>query len=207
MIVDVCKGHTAAADYAVICVFDRINMIDADRPAVVAQWYGHIDMDLLAWKAAQIAEYYNHAMLVIESNTLETNNTKGDAEYILNLVREVYDNLYARKQSAEDIREGAPRKYGFHTNTLTKKVIIHNLRTAIREHLYTERDAACLDEYLTYIETDNGAYEAMEGYHDDKLMTRAIGLHICFHEMEVPVIRKKTKRRLRHSSAVSAATM
>ena len=207
VVVDVCKGHTAAADYAVICVFDRINMIDADRPAVAAQWYGHIDMDLLAWKAAQIAEYYNHALLVIESNTLETNNTKGDAEYILNLVRDVYDNIYARKKSAEDIREGKPRKYGFHTNTLTKKVVIHNLRTAIREHLYTERDADCLDEYLTYIETDNGAYEAMEGYHDDRLMTRAIGLHICFHEMEVPVIRKKTRRRLHHPSAVSAATM
>lgn len=207
VVVDVCKGHTAKADYAVIAVFDRIYMMDADRPSLVAQWYGHIDMDLLAWKAAQVAAYYNNALLVIESNTLETNNTKGDAEYILNLIRDVYPNLYARKQSAEDIREKAPRKYGFHTNTLTKKVIIHNLRTALREHLYTERDAACLDEYLTYIENDNGGYEAMEGYHDDRLMTRAIGLYVCFKEMDVPEIKTKAQTHVQRKKTISAATL
>ena len=208
VVVDVCKGHTAKADYAVIVVFNRLYMMDGEPPSVVAQWYGHIDMDLLAWKATQIAEYYNHALLVIESNTLETNNTKGEAEYILNIIREVYDNLYARKQSAEDIREGAPRKYGYHTNVLTKSVIINNLKMVIREHLYTERDEGCIDEYLTYIETEKGGYEAMEGYHDDKLMTRAIGMQVCLHEMPLPRIVKvpKTNRR-KHKGSVSAATI
>jgi hypothetical protein len=207
VVVDVCKGHTKTADYAVIAVFDRLYMIDGERPAIVAQWYGHIDMDLLAWKATQIAEYYCHALLVIESNTLETNNTKGEAEYILNQIREVYDNLYARKQSAEDIREGIPRKYGFHTNVLTKKVVIHNLKTVLREHLYTERDEGCLDEYLTYVETEKGGYEAKEGYHDDKLMTRAIGLHICFNEMPMPTIVKHNQTKPKRKKAVSAATI
>ena len=86
--------HAALISDAVITVIDRLYMIDLDKPTIVAQWYGHIDMDLLAWKATQIAEYYEHALLVIESNTLETNNTKGDAEFILRLIREVYDNLY-----------------------------------------------------------------------------------------------------------------
>lgn len=207
VVVDVCKGHTTKADYAVICVFDRINMIDADRPSVVAQWYGHIDMDLLAWKATQIAHYYNDALLVIESNTLETNNTKGEAEYILNVIRDVYDNLYARKQSAEDIREGAPRKYGFHTNRFTKSVIINNLKAVIREHMYTERDEGCLDEYATYIETEKGGYEAMQGYHDDKLMTRAIGLHICYNEMDLPTIRKKSQKFVKPKRVISEASM
>lgn len=209
VVVDVCKGHTAKADFAVILVIDRLYMIDGLPPSVVAQWYGHIDMDLLAWKATQIAQYYNEAKLVIESNTLETNNTKGDAEYILNLIREVYDNLYARKQSAEDIREKAPLKYGFHTNTLTKKVIINNLKKVVREQLYIERDEGCLDEYATYIETDNGGYEAMTGYHDDKLMTRAIGMHVCLNEMPLPTIVKRTtlaqRRAKRRKKTVTAA--
>lgn len=209
VVVDVCKGHTAKADFADITVFNRTYMMDGEPPSVVAEWHGHIDMDKLAWKAIQIAEYYNHALMVIESNTLETNNTKGEAEYILNLIREVYDNLYARKQSAEDIREGAPRKYGFHTNMLTKKVIIHNLKTIIREHLYTERNEECLDEYLTYIETDKGGFEAMEGYHDDRLMTRAIGLQVCFHEMDIPRIVKRPKKpsQTKRKKAVTAATI
>lgn len=192
VIVDVCKGHTKNADFADILVLNRFPMMDGEPPVVAAEWHGHIDMDKLAWKATQVAAYYNNALLVIESNTLETNNTKGEAEYILTLIHEVYGRqLYARKQSAEDIRQGLPKKYGYHTNPLTKKVVIYNLKVVIRERLYIEREEACLDEYLTYVETENNVFEAMEGYHDDRLMTRAIGMQVCYHEMELPRIVKK----------------
>ena len=192
VVVDVCKGHTKNADFADILVIDRLFMMDGEPPVVAAEWHGHIDMDKLAWKAMQVAAYYNNALLVIESNTLETNNTKGEAEYILTLIHEVYGRqLYARKQSAEDIRQGLPKKYGYHTNPLTKKVVIYNLKVVIRERLYIEREEACLDEYLTYVETENNVFEAMEGYHDDRLMTRAIGMQVCYHEMELPRIVKK----------------
>ena len=192
VVVDVCKGHTKNADFADILVIDRLFMMDGEPPVVAAEWHGHIDMDKLAWKSTQVAAYYNNALLVIESNTLETNNTKGEAEYILTLIHEVYGRqLYARKQSAEDIRQGLPKKYGYHTNPLTKKVVIYNLKVVIRERLYIEREEACLDEYLTYVETENNVFEAMEGYHDDRLMTRAIGMQVCYHEMELPRIVKK----------------
>lgn len=208
VVVDVCKGHTKKADFADILVIDRTGMMYAENPSVVAEWHGHIDMDMLAWKATQIAEYYNHALLVIESNTLETNNTKGEAEYILNVIRNVYDNLYARKQSAEDIREGRPRKYGYHTNALTKKVVITNLKMILREGLYTERCEDALYEYATYIETDKGGYEAMEGYHDDRLMTRAIGMQVCYNEMELPrLVNKEKTIKAKKKKAVSAATL
>lgn len=210
VIVDVAKGHSEKADFADILVIDRLYMMDGEPPSVVAEWHGHIDMDRLAWKAAQVAAYYNNALLVIESNTLETNNTKGEAEYILTLIRDVYgDQLYARKQSAEDVKQKLPKKYGYHTNTLTKPVIIHNLKTVIREHLYIEREEECLDEYLTYVETDKGGFEAKEGYHDDRLMTRAIGFQICFHEMDLPRIVKRAAARHQAMSKkpVSAATI
>lgn len=193
VVVDVCKGHTKNADFADILVIDRLFMMDGEPPVVAAEWHGHIDMDKLAWKATQIAAYYDNALLVIESNTLETNNTKGEAEYILTLIHDVYGKqLYARKQSAEDIKQGLPKKYGYHTNPLTKKVVIYNLKVVIRERLYIEREEACLDEYLTYVETENNAFEAMDGYHDDRLMTRAIGMQVCLHEMDLPRIVKRT---------------
>lgn len=210
VVVDVCKGHTKNADFADILVIDRLFMMDGEPPVVAAEWHGHIDMDKLAWKATQVAAYYNNALLVIESNTLETNNTKGEAEYILTLIHEVYGRqLYARKQSAEDIRQGLPKKYGFHTNPLTKKVVIYNLKVVIRERLYIEREEACLDEYLTYVETENNVFEAMEGYHDDRLMTRAIGMQVCYHEMDIPQIIKRTKSRMSglQQRPVSAATI
>lgn len=206
-------GRSNKADWSVIVVFDRLYMMDGDKPVVVAQWYGHIDIDLLAWKAAQIAAYYDNALLVIESNTLETHDKErivdGDqSQFILNQIKDVYDNLYARKQSEEDIKEGAPRKYGFHTNVSTKPMIISTLVKVIREGLYVERDERCLDEYKTYERKQNGAFGAIEGKHDDLLMTRAIGLHICFFEMETP---KAVKRHASivgvQRSAVSAATI
>lgn len=198
-IVDV-GGRSNKADFSAILVIDRMNLIDGGRPAVVAQWYGHCDMDILAWKAAQIAAFYDNSLLVIESNTLETHDRErqvegGDqSQYILNQISGVYPNLYARKQSEDDIREGKPKKYGFHTNVFTKPMVISTLVKVIREHLYTERDRRCLDEYLCYEKKQNGAYGAIAGKHDDLLMTRAIGLHICFREMELPRIVKKVSR-------------
>ena len=209
VLVDVCKGHTKNADYADILVLDRLYMIDGDPPVVAAEWHGHIDMDKLAWKAAQVAAYYNNALLVIESNTLETNNTAGEAEYILTLIGNVYDHLYTRKQSAADVREGRPRRYGFHTNTITKKVVVENLKKVLRDRLYVEYETETLDEYLTYIETDKGGFEAMEGYHDDRLMTRAIGMQVCLHEMDLPSVVKRVtvKRRQMAGAVVSEATI
>lgn len=197
VVVDV-GGRGTKADWSVICVFDRLFMMDGGKPAVVAQWYGHIDMDLLAWKSAQIAKWYNDALLVIESNTLETKDkdryVDGDqTSFILLQIKEYYDNLYARKQTQEAIAEGAPAKYGFHTNVSTKPMVISTLVKVIREQMYVERDEGTLFEFNCYERKPNGSYGATTGNHDDKLMTRAIGLHICFYEMERPKIEAKTR--------------
>lgn len=212
VVVDI-GGRGKKADWSVIVVFDRLNQMEGGKPVVVAQWYGHIDMDMLAWKAAQIAAFYDNALLVIESNTLETHDKErqvdGDMSgYILNQIKDVYSNLYARKQSDEEIQEGEPKKYGFHTNVATKPKIISTLVKVIREQLYVERDSRCLDEYLCYEKKKNGAFGAITGKHDDLLMTRAIGLHICFYEMEVPTIVPRMKRMaVKRKRAISAATI
>ena len=208
-------GRTSKADYSVILVIDRLEMIEGGRPSVVAQWYGHIDIDLLAWKAAQIAAFYDNSLLVIESNTVETHDNErhiegGDqSRYILNQISQIYPNLYARRQSEDEIIQGMPRKYGFHTNIATKPMIISTLVKVIREQLYTERDERCLDEYLTYEKTSRGTYSAISGKHDDLLMTRAIGLHICFHEMDLPRVipRRRTNKRSESHRPMTAATI
>lgn len=210
VVVDV-GGRSNKADYSVIAVFDRLGMIDGDKPCIVAQWRGHIDMDLLAWKAAQVAAFYDNALLVIESNTLETHDKErqvdGDqSHYILNVIRTVYYNLYARRQSEDDIKQGLPKTYGFHTNISTKPAVISTLVKSIRDNLYVERDEDCISEFLTYERKPNGSYGAIIGMHDDMLMTRAIGLHVCFHEMPIPTI-VSTKHRQINKPAVSAATI
>ncbi len=205
-------GRSAKADYSVIVVFDRLYMADGDKPYVVAQWYGHIDMDILSWKATQIASFYDNSLLVIESNTLETHDRErqvdGDqSHFILNQIKDIYPNLYARKPSEDEIREGLPRKYGFHTNVATKPLIISNLIKVVRENLYVERDERCIDELLTYERKQNGAYGAIIGKHDDLLMTRAIGLHICFNEMDLPQVVSKLPRLAQKKRVISEASI
>lgn len=184
-------GRSAKADWSVIMVLDREPMARGEAPEVVAQWRGHTDFDLLAWHAAMAARFYHEALLVIESNTLETHDrdrqTDGDQTcFLLERLRDVYDNLYARRQSPEAVARGLPLRYGFHTNTATKPMVIATLVRVVREGLYVERDPMCLDEYLSYERRPNGSYGAIAGSHDDLLMTRAIALHVCFHEMEPP---------------------
>lgn len=211
VVVDV-GGRSRKADWSVIVVFDRLFMAEGGKPVVVAQWYGHIDIDLLAWKAAQIAAYYDNALLVIESNTLETHDRERDvdgdqSQFILNQVKDVYPNLYARKQSEEAVVEGAPKRYGFHTNVSTKPMVISTLVKVIREAMYVERDERCLDEYLVYEKRQNGSFGAIVGKHDDLLMTRAIGLHICFYEMDLPkIVPVKDKINRGRHKPISAAT-
>lgn len=211
-IVDI-GGRWKKADWSVIVVIDRLFMMDGGKPSVVAQWYGHIDMDRLAWKAAQIAAFYDNALLVIESNTAETKdknrNVDGDQSfYILNQIKGVYNNMYARKQSEDDIINKVPRKYGFHTNVSTKPMIISTLVKVVREAMYVERDVRCLDEYITY-EKVGSSFGAIPGKHDDLLMTRAIGMHICFYEMDMPTECKRILGIHRHvkNRAISEATI
>lgn len=211
-IVDI-GGRWKKADWSVIVVIDRLFMMDGGKPSVVAQWYGHIDMDRLAWKAVQVAAFYDNALLVIESNTAETKdknrNVDGDQSfYILNQIKGVYNNLYARKQSEDDIINKVPRKYGFHTNVSTKPMIISTLVKVVREAMYVERDVRCLDEYITY-EKVGSSFGAIPGKHDDLLMTRAIGMHICFYEMDMPTERKRIRDIHRHARnrTISEATI
>lgn len=211
-IVDI-GGRWKKADWSVIVVIDRLFMMDGGKPSVVAQWYGHIDMDRLAWKAVQVAAFYDNALLVIESNTAETKdknrNVDGDQSfYILNQIKGVYNNMYARKQSEDDIINKVPRKYGFHTNVSTKPMIISTLVKVVRDAMYVERDVRCLDEYITY-EKVGSSFGAIPGKHDDLLMTRAIGMHICFYEMDMPTERKRIRDIHRHARnrTISEATI
>ena len=87
-------------------------------------------------------------------------------------------------------------------------MIISTLVKVIRERMYIERDERCINEYINYERKPNGAFGAIVGEHDDLLMTRAIGLHICFFEMDMPrfVPRHQSQPR-RRKHAVTAATI
>lgn len=170
-------GRTAAADWSVATVLRLGAGDDESVPEIVAQWRGHIDHDLLADTARRIAQWYNGALLVVESNTLES-AADGHGEFILNRLADQYANLYFR-EDGDRVGEGAARRPGFHTNRRTKDLAIATLVAAVREGRIIERSEAALNEFLTYEITPDGRYSAKRGCHDDMLMTRAIALTVA----------------------------
>ena len=185
VIVDI-GGSSDHSDRSVICVIDRYDMTHGGVPIVVAEWCGHIDHYLLAWKAVQIATAYSNALLVIESNTLETEQTEGDHfEYVLDEIAYHYDNLYCRVD-AEKIAMGFEPKWGFHTNKSTKRMVCDHQKKALRENMYIETCNEAVNEH-DYMEIKgNGSIGAVDGQHDDRHITRAIGIWVCYDYLNRP---------------------
>ena len=182
-------GVSDKADYSCIVVADRLAMLGGGVPEIVACWHGHIEHDKLAWKAVEISRAYNNALLVIEANTLETEGTEGDNfEYILNEIAGKYSNLYCRT-SQQEIRQGRPRRWGFHTNPSTKPMVINFLIKALRDGLYVERCLPTTHELDLYEIKENGReMGAVEGNHDDRVMATAILVWVCYnHPLPSPV--------------------
>lgn len=186
VIVDPQKGRSKGADNSCILVLDRYWLIHEGVEVVVAEWNGHIDKDLLAWKAAQIAKLYNNAYLVIERNTYDQDKGKAmdESEFIIDLVYQHYDNMHIHTPEGKTIdKEGG--SVGFHTNRYTKPTIVNNLIMAVRESAYIEKSSKAVDEMNTYERKDDGNWGAMAKHKDDRVMVRAIGLHIS-RKMDLP---------------------
>jgi len=194
VVVDI-GGEWKKADWSVIRVFDRKAMMEEGKEETVLMWSGHVPHDHLGWKAVQVAKWYDNALLVFESNTLEQRDQNRQVDegdqltYILEAIDYCYDNLYVRSNQRPD--ELNPKKvvrYGFHTNKQTKPDIVNILAEVIRNCDYVERDEETLVEFQQYVRNE-GRYEALVGKHDDRLMTAGIGLYISRRKMDRPAYR------------------
>lgn len=187
-------GKHKDADWSVIRVLDRYWMTEGEPPEFVATWRGHIDHDLLAWKAAQIATWYNNALLVVEENSLvkESDGT-GHFYTILDNISEEYPNLYTRAPVG-NVKEGERGKYGFNTNSKTKKQIVDALIAGARDQSYIERDDMACNEMDTFELKPDRRLGAVSGAHDDYVISSAMAVWVCFDDMEPPKVIELPKK-------------
>jgi hypothetical protein len=203
-------GTTKDADWSFIRVFDRYWLLEGGVPEAVASWRGHVDQDLLAWIAAQIAYWYNKAMLVVESNSLTKDELSSEGDHFLTVLDEIaeyYDNLYTRT-SPEKVREGAPVLYGFHINKATKQLVIDGLKAKFRDAGYIERDMRVINEARSYQRMEDGKLGAVDGMNDDGIMATAEGLYVS-DQMDPPVEfipKTKAQRRAKRTKYIGEAT-
>ncbi len=211
-------GPNPTSDYSSVRVLDRLMMMEDfgldGKPNVVAEMHYHTDLDLLAYDAMRLAEWYNTALLVIESNTMETRDPNRDTgpdgfEYIMDIIADIYGakNLYARHNKEEDMADKVEHKWGFHTNVSTKPKIINNMKVCLRDRLWDEPSKIVTNELSVYVE-DKKKLTAPKGKKDDALMATAILLWIAYKEMPAPTWKKKeTLKKDRIVSTNNAASL
>ena len=202
-------GASDSADYTVMTVIDQMGLCPEvkGQPRVVARWRGHVRHDILAWKAAALAHYYDDALLVIESNTADREkdtNTEGDHfGTIINEISKYYPNLYQRNKTPESVQEGIEPLYGFQTNVKTKQWLIDNLIACVDDKLWEEPDEEMYRELGWYErdpDTNKMGNKPGSNRHDDVLMSTAIGLYICYqsNDMYRPSWKRETKKQRDH---------
>lgn len=123
------------------------------------------DETLFARQMYALGKFYNNALLAVESNF--------STYPIKELERLNYPNLFVREKE-DTYTGGTVKSYGFRTTSLTRPIIISLVADVIRETPELIYDEIMLREALTFIRNEKGRAEAMEGKHDDAIMSYGI---------------------------------
>ena len=158
-------GDTAGegSDFFAGQVLDNIT---GEQVATLHQRY---DEDQYARQMYCLGEYYNKALLGIETNF---------SSYPVKMLEKMgYRKLYVRE--VEDEYTGRIRpSFGFRTDLRTRPVIIAGLVEALRDHARLINDTRTIEELLTFTRNQDGRAEAEHGAHDDLVMSLAIAWYI-----------------------------
>ena len=146
-------GGGSAGDYS------AIEVIDMETGVQCAEYAAHVAGLELARKAAELAERYNHASLVVERN----NHGCGVLAYLESDCK--YDHVYEQHGLA-----------GWLTTSLSRPRMLADLGSALVEAPGNFQSARFLRECRTFVRQPNGIPAAQPGTHDDLVMAMAIAL-------------------------------
>jgi len=152
---DVAWGETGA--------YSCVTIIDHRTGDQVAEVYGRLKDDELAKATIELCREYNRAYLAVE------NNNEG-----INVVNRMIDLGYRDRMYFQDHLSDSPSKPGWHTNATTRPVMLGELEEALRNQQITVRCSDAVSEFQSFIRNEKGRPEAMEGTHDDHVISWAI---------------------------------
>lgn len=144
-----------------------VHVLNKQTFKIAAIWHGKIDPSFLADELWLLGWWYNMAHIGVESNN------HGIA-VLRRLQRELfYPNIFYTEVMDEKTQMKT-RKYGWYTNFKTKRILIDDLQRVIIEKSLELKDEKTIDELLSFSYGDSGEMEAVEGMHDDRVMSLAI---------------------------------
>lgn len=145
-----------------------IDVIDCKTLEQVATLEMQTDEDLFSKQMYCLGMYYKWALIAVETN-YSTYPEKKLEEF-------EYPNIYIREVVDRYDKERT-HQFGFNTNKKTKPLILGNLVELIRENINVINNEKTLRQMLTFVRKEGNKLEAEDGYHDDRVMSLAIGYH------------------------------
>ena len=152
-------------------------VIDLSTWEQVAVLHGQIPPDIFGNKLFNLGSYYNWAFIAPEVNnqglvtTLKLRDLGYPAYLIAHHERINFDITTGEKHTYDEL--------GWNTNAKTKPLVISDLTQALRENLLVIHDADTLAEINHYSLLADGTWGGSGGYHDDRVMSLAIGVHFA----------------------------
>jgi hypothetical protein len=161
---DVGRGYEDG-DWTVFKVFDRLT------DTWVARWKSKMAEDLAAFELMKLGEYYNEALIIVESN-LAT---------IINVIKPNGLYPYTGEVWAREFKNNGEILYGYLTTGAGRKPLIDSLQAFIRPDYGKLFDMSTVKEYRSFVRTVNSAgnvkYQADAGQHDDEVIADALCIH------------------------------
>jgi len=165
VVADVARGD--GADYSVF------HIIKLETMEVVAEYQGKPSLDMYANILNQVGKEYGDALLVVE-------NVGIGISVLEKLVELEYPNIYYSIKGTHEFIESTMADSsrnaiaGFTTSSKTRPLIVAKLEEFIRNKLINLYSSRLFNEFKTFI-WNNGKPQAMRSYHDDLVMSLAIG--------------------------------
>lgn len=143
-----------------------IEVIDVITYEQVAEFIGQRTPIDLAKLIYSIANAYNGAYVIIESNSIGL-TTFSELYYNMN-----YNNIFKTKKS----KNGITQYVGFETTMKSRELITHHFLTSINEETCIINSSRLLGQMKNWVYSASGRIDHKPGQHDDAIMAFAIAL-------------------------------
>jgi len=153
--VDVAAGQGYNVDKQAIVVESKLTGETVDF------WEGNINVEDLAWKIIKLANKYNKALVVVESN-------RGTA--LLEILFKYYKKIY-RKECQDSVTKKLAFKMGYNMNGKTKEPAVMGLQSEIELGRKKVCHGQIIEQLTHYADLGNGKYGSpSKKIHDDRVI-------------------------------------
>lgn len=155
---------------------------------VITVWHTNKKRKVATWTRTQISEEYLAAVAVEIARFYNNGIIAPEVNFSHSLVGFIvdglgYKNVYIGESYTRIDKKKETLEYGWKTTTVTKPIIVSNMKKALNEDYTICPDFEFWFEAEYYLQgkspTGKDTYNAAYGHHDDNVMSSMIGRYLC----------------------------